>query len=85
MPEAERGVLVAALMTDWRTAKLPPADLALCAFAEKLTLAPALIAAAELAALRAWCLDDRAISNAHPRRRLLQRHRPRRRRAARRP
>ena len=51
-------------MTDWRSAELEPADRALCAFAEKLTREPTKMSPADLDALRAAGLDDRAIHDA---------------------
>lgn len=45
----------------WRTARLPAREAALCAFAEKLTLAPATITQADHAPLRAAGLDDTGI------------------------
>ncbi len=56
-------------MSDWRTAaqppaSLPPADLALCAYAEKATRAPASMGAADVATLRAHGFDDVAINDA---------------------
>jgi uncharacterized peroxidase-related enzyme len=49
---------------DWRTAALGPLDAALCAFAEKLTLTPSAMQAADLEALRAHGLDDVALHDA---------------------
>jgi uncharacterized peroxidase-related enzyme len=51
-------------MSGWRGARLPPADAALCAFAEKLTREPGRMAASDVDALRAHGLDDRAIHDA---------------------
>ena len=64
MPEQEREALLAALSDDWRRAALSPADAALCAFAEKLTLAPARMTEADVAQLRARGFDDRAVHDA---------------------
>lgn len=52
------------LARDWRAAPLNAVDAALCAFAEKLTQQPAVMAAADLEPLRAVGLDDRAIHDA---------------------
>lgn len=47
---------------DWRAATgLPPRDRALCAYAEKLTRAPAAMTEADLAPLRALGFDDVAL------------------------
>ena len=51
-------------MRDWRTADLSEADRALCAFAEKLTRAPAEMSAGDLDALRGHGFEDEAISDA---------------------
>lgn len=48
----------------WRTAGLSAADQALCAYAEKVTRAPASCGAADVAALRAVGFDDVAIHDA---------------------
>lgn len=64
MPEAEREALMRDLADDWRKAVLSNADRALCAFAEKLTLAPAAMAEADVAALRRACFSDAAIHDA---------------------
>lgn len=48
----------------WRTAGLSPVDLALCAFTEKLTLAPSSVGADDIAVLRGVGLDDQGISSA---------------------
>ncbi len=49
---------------DWRTAPLDPRQQALCGFAERLTLAPASMSRADVDALRAAGLDDRAVLDA---------------------
>jgi uncharacterized peroxidase-related enzyme len=64
MPEARREAWLAAVGDDCRTAELDGAERALCAFAEKLSLAPAEMAEADLAPLRAAGLDDVAIHDA---------------------
>ena len=64
MPEAEREALLAALQKDWRTAGLAPTELALCAFAEKLTLAPRDMREADIQALRSAGFSDAAIHEA---------------------
>ena len=51
-------------MRDWRQAQLEPVDRALCAFAEKLSLAPTTRSAEDLEPLRREGLDDRAIHDA---------------------
>ncbi len=53
-----------AVVRDWRTAALEPADRALCRFAEKLTLRPQEMRAGDLDGLRGHGLDDRAIHDA---------------------
>ncbi len=53
-----------AVVRDWRTAGLKPADRALCRFAEKLTLRQQEMRAADLDELREHGLDDRAIHDA---------------------
>ncbi len=55
---------VHALVRDWRTAPLSPADRALCEFAARLTHRQHEISPADLDALRAHGLDDRAIHDA---------------------
>jgi len=64
MPAARREAWLAALGDDWREAELAAAERALCAFAEKLSLAPATMAESDLAPLRAAGLDDVAIHDA---------------------
>jgi uncharacterized peroxidase-related enzyme len=61
---AAREAWLARLASDWRSADLPPADAALCAYAEKLTRTPAAVTEADLAALRGHGLDDLAIHEA---------------------
>jgi uncharacterized peroxidase-related enzyme len=56
--------LLDALREDWRTAALEPADHALCAFAEKLTLRPGEMTVLDLDALRAHGFDDEALQAA---------------------
>ena len=55
-----------AFESDWRRIQLDldPADRALLAYVEKLTLAPATVAAADVEALRAHGYDDRMIHDA---------------------
>lgn len=55
---------VHAVARDWRTAPLKPVDRALCAFATKLTHHPHDMTPADLDALRAHGLDDRALHDA---------------------
>jgi len=61
---AEADVFVHAIARDWRTASLAPVDRALCGFAAKLTHHPHDMTPADLDALRAHGLDDRAIHDA---------------------
>jgi len=56
--------LVRAVAHDWRSAPLPAADAALCAFAEALTHTPGSMRESDVAALRQAGLDDRAILDA---------------------
>ena len=51
-------------MRDWRTASLAPTDRALCAHAEKLTLAPGEVSLADVDGLRAHGFTDEAIHDA---------------------
>ena len=53
-----------AVMGDWRTADLPAADRALCAFAEKATLHPQQCGEDDVNTLRKAGLDDVAIHDA---------------------
>lgn len=53
-----------AVVRDWRSAPLEPADLALCRFAAKLTQQPREMRPNDLDALRAQRFDDRAIHDA---------------------
>lgn len=53
-----------ALIQDWRTAELSPADRTLCAYAEKLTLHPSRMARADIEELRRAGFDDHAIHDA---------------------
>ena len=62
--EEEAEAYVHALVRDWRATPLAPVDRALCEFAAKLTHSPAAMTPADLDALRAHGLDDRAISDA---------------------
>ncbi len=59
-----RARLVAAVSADWRTAELSPRDRALCAFAERLTRAPARMSAEDLEELRGLGLTEAAIHDA---------------------
>lgn len=52
------------MAADWRSAPLSPADRALAAYAEKLTRTPGATTAADLDALRAHGLGDRALHDA---------------------
>jgi uncharacterized peroxidase-related enzyme len=53
-----------ALAGGWRDAELSTQDAALCAYAEKLTLAPAEMSAADVETLRGAALGDEAIHDA---------------------
>jgi uncharacterized peroxidase-related enzyme len=64
MPEDGRERLVQALIDDWRSAELSPADRALCAYAEKLTLHPSRMTQADIEELRRAGFDDRAVHDA---------------------
>jgi uncharacterized peroxidase-related enzyme len=55
---------LAAIKRDWREAELAPVDRALCAYAEKVTRTPTELGAADVEALRAVGLEDRAIHDA---------------------
>ena len=55
---------VRSIARDWRQAMLDPADRALCAYADKLTGAPASVTDADVAALREAGFDDTAIHDA---------------------
>jgi uncharacterized peroxidase-related enzyme len=62
--ESNADAFVHALVRDWRTAQLAPIDRALCSFATKLTHDSHSMSPADLDALRALGLDDRAIHDA---------------------
>lgn len=64
MLEAEREDWLARVARDWRSARLSEVDRALCAYAEKLTRAPAEMTSADVDALRAVGLDDERIHDA---------------------
>jgi len=64
MPADDLEALLAALATDWRRARLDAVDRALCAYAEKLTLRPAEMSAADVEELRRVGLDDVRIHDA---------------------
>jgi uncharacterized peroxidase-related enzyme len=55
---------VHAVVRDWRSASLSPADTALCKFAAKLTHKQQKMSRDDLAVLRAQGFDDRAIHDA---------------------
>lgn len=61
---AQADAYVHALVRNWRTAPLAPADRALCEFAAKLTHHQRAMSPADLDALRAHGLDDRALHDA---------------------
>ncbi len=52
------------LAADWRRADLPPADRALCALAEKLSLDPRAATADDIDGLRGHGFDDQGIHDA---------------------
>lgn len=52
------------MVVDWPSLALSPQDRALCAFAEKLTMAPAGMEKADIEALKATGLDETAIHDA---------------------
>ncbi len=56
--------LVGQIARGWRDAELSDADIALCAYAEKLTLTPSALSAEDIDALRAVGFDDRSIHDA---------------------
>jgi uncharacterized peroxidase-related enzyme len=60
--EADR--VVGLIASDWRKAPLGAADMALCEYAEKLTLRPSEMTEEDIAALRAVGFDDRGIHDA---------------------
>jgi len=61
MSTEQRDAWLASIERDWRAAALTARERALCEFAERLTLAPASMREADVLALRAAGLDDRAI------------------------
>jgi uncharacterized peroxidase-related enzyme len=61
---AEADNFVHAIVRDWRSAPLTPLDRALCEFAAKLTHHQHDMSPADLDALRAHGLDDRALHDA---------------------
>ena len=83
MPDDEADAFVDAIARDWRTASLNAVDGALCAYAEKLTLAPADMGESDVEALRAAGLDDVAIHGRDADHRILQLHQSRSRRLGR--
>lgn len=56
--------MVDRITLDWRTAGLDPADVALCEYTEKLTLAPSSVGPDDIATLRSAGFDDGGISSA---------------------
>ncbi len=62
--EAAADAYVHAVVKDWRTAPLTAVDMALCTYAAKVTHRQAAMTPADLDALRAHGLDDRAIHDA---------------------
>jgi uncharacterized peroxidase-related enzyme len=64
MNDEDADEFVHAIARDWRSAPLSKTDLALCAFAAKLTHSPSQMLPADLDELRAIGFDDRAIHDA---------------------
>ena len=64
MNDEEADAFVHAVARDWQTAPLSNLDMALCKYAQKLTLTPAQMSPADLDKLRNLGLDDRAIHDA---------------------
>jgi uncharacterized peroxidase-related enzyme len=64
MNEEEADKYVHAVARNWRSAPLSKVDLALCAFAAKLTHSPSQMSPTDLDELRAIGFDDRAIHDA---------------------
>lgn len=64
MDEEEGDRLVRQIATDWRAARLAPADRALAEYAVKLTRTPEAMSAEDIAHLRRHGFDDRAIHDA---------------------
>jgi uncharacterized peroxidase-related enzyme len=62
--EEEADRVVHWISSDWRRAPIRGVDLALCAYAEKLTLTPNEMSESDLDDLRGHALDDRAIHDA---------------------
>jgi uncharacterized peroxidase-related enzyme len=62
--EDEADQLVHLIASDWRQAPLGSADLALCVYAEKLTLTPTEMSEEDLERLRQHGFDDRGIHDA---------------------
>jgi uncharacterized peroxidase-related enzyme len=62
--EQEADRFVSQVSRDWRGAGLTEGDQVLCAYAEKLTLKPAEMTAADITRLREVGFDDRAIHDA---------------------
>lgn len=56
--------MVHLVASDWRKAPLSAADMALCTYAEKLTLTPAAMTEADITTLRQHGFNDRAIHDA---------------------
>ncbi len=64
MSPADADAFVDTIARNWRQAALSPADHALCAYAEKVTLHQHDLSPADLDALRIHGFDDRAIHDA---------------------
>lgn len=60
----ELELLARTLADDWRKASLEPADAALCAYAEKLTLEPSRMSEGDVGRLREEGFDDEEIHRA---------------------
>jgi len=61
MTNEEADSFVHAVTRDWKTAPLRKQDMALCRFAQKLTLTPSQMSSSDLDDLRVIGFDDRAI------------------------
>jgi uncharacterized peroxidase-related enzyme len=62
--ETKDSELMKAIMTDYRTGALAPADRALCDYAMKLTLTPSAVGPGDVDRLRGHGFSDRAIHDA---------------------
>ena len=64
LDDGEADQLVHLVAKDWRLASLPPADQALCAYAEKLTTTPKEMTDEDVVSLREMGFKDDAIHDA---------------------